>query len=55
MRKIILCIICLLLVLMVGISSCTTHNTVEPTPMPTPQPCYVLEYTKGVTILREVR
>lgn len=52
-RIIILLILCLLALGM--IYSCTLQHEVEPTLMPTPQPCYVIEYTKGVTILREVR
>lgn len=40
-------------VLAMALSSCTVRNTVEPVRMET-QPQYVMEYVRGVTILRRI-
>lgn len=53
-KKIKILILCILCVLVVAITFCTTHSTVEPPPMPTQEPEYYIEYTKGIFILREV-
>lgn len=54
MKKIKIILLCLIAALPLILSSCTMKNTVEPNTMPTPAPVYVLEYVKGVTILRRV-
>ena len=54
MKKLKLLILCIFVLLMAALSSCTTHNTVEPTPMSTPEPQYILDYVHGVTIQRRV-
>lgn len=52
MKRLMLFIICLLLACMI-FSCCCIHEAEQP-PMPTPEPAYCIEYTRGVYILREI-